>query len=387
MTLAFTESASIHSALAVLNVGKTQQCGLWDRQSILETTYLLLHRNVRIIAGPGPYAGASGLYGQVVSRFPSLESAAFHRKLARRKTMFWLARYPRALADAWSVVQGEPTFQRWANVQRELFWVHHVKMHGALFNKEFIPAISRVLGCHEEDLMAAHLGSADISLVQGWSKGRLTSEDAQLVEKAWLLAAMIRGKYHEYLARESRKQLISHPFRESVGLKLRSGASEPVPNSDQYFVRMLIGSALLETSPERRVAVWLDNVDKARNAITSGQIVLPHAALDSDAERHAAHAAMEIGLPGSSAILRRTLDCVAAVGIGLLLATSVAPWAGPVGPLLQQGYAYHRGVTVGDDLDRLIRSTRRRFSRLANDVPGRIERELRWPEAPRVPEH
>ena len=379
MTRGFIDSASVHSALGALTVGKTQKWTPWDRQSLHRATYLLMHGNIRVMSGPGPYAGAHGPYSDVLAVFPELEEPKFSKEKAERKTKWWLSSYPEALSKAWEQSRKDPSFQEWSNLQRELFWIAHVRMYGALFNEEFIPYISKLLECSESDLSRVHSKSGDLKLVTRW-KDRLSSEDARLAERAWLLSALVRGRFHEYLARDTKQQLISHPYRRAVGAKLKAGPRLVVLNTEQELVNRIIGSALLETSADRRIHTWIENVARARKAISLRKIALPDAALGEDAEWFANQAAKRIGLPGSPARMRRELDWLAASGLGGLVALVIAPWAGIVtvgiSPLIQQAYRHLRGASVGDDLAKLCFSTSRWYSRLGNSVPGRVEDEL-----------
>lgn len=381
MTGGFIDSSSVHGALTAIVLGKHGRWTSWDERNVLDATYLLMHDHIQVIPPPGSYAGAHGFYQQVVSRFPWLESKTTHKDIAERNTKNWLTRYPNALASAWNEAQTDPNFPEWARLQRELFWPDHSRTFGGLFNEEFIPYIFGLMGCSEKELRKVHSLTKEVNCVRHWSKGELNSEEAQLAERAWLLASMVRGKYHEYFARAGKLQLISHPYKKYAWLKLKPGPSLPLLNSEEYFLRMIIGSALLERSPDRRVKVWVDNIAKARQAITLAKITLPQTALDSDAEWHAVSAAKKIGMPSSPAIVRRTLDITVAVGLGLLIGITLSPWASPLGPLAQQAHRHFRDASIGDDLAKLALSTRRRFLKLASSVPGRIESVPRTPSA------
>ncbi len=106
------------------------------------------------------------------------------------------------------------------------------------------------------------------------------------------------------------------------------------------------------------------------------KIALPNAVIDSDAERYAAEAAKVCNLPASPARIRRGIDVVTSVGLGLLLSLQVNPWTGPVGPLLLQAYRHYRMASLGDDIAKITIDTARRFKRLAKSVPGRIQNNI-----------
>ena len=72
-TEGFVDSALIHGALATLSLGGGVDLSAWDRQSLLEITYLLLFRKIGIVPGPGGYRGASGPFERVISQLPALQ--------------------------------------------------------------------------------------------------------------------------------------------------------------------------------------------------------------------------------------------------------------------------------------------------------------------------
>jgi len=377
MTSGFVDSASIHGALAVLSLQGNDRVSAWDRQCLLDTTYVLLFWKIGIVPGPpGGYKGASGLFEHVIARLPTLERADFHREPALRATKAWLTKTPGSLRDAWNRLHAQPEFTEWSNVARELFWLHHVRMNISLFNPEFIPHISTLLGHHPHELERIERMSRDERNVKQWVKTNLKGEDAQIARDAYVAAALIRGRFHEYLAGRNELHLSGHPFRTFVRRPLKFGGELPVYNSEEYFVKAIIGSAMLETTSDHRAKVWADNVAKARAAIERERISLRDAALDSEAERLAAEAACACGISASYSRVRRELEVATALGITGLLTISVSPWAGPVGPIATAAYRQFRGASVGEDLARFLLDTKRRFRRLARIVPGRITQVL-----------
>ncbi len=387
-TNAFIDSALIHSALAALIAGAPHRCSAWDGGSLLEATYLLMNGSVGMVPGPGPYGGAAGYYGRVVSSFPEIEAQKFDRKIADQLTKAWVNRYPEKLEHAWKQLQGDAQFNEWWPIQREMFWGAHTQMHRALFNPEYIAPISKILGCTEPELQRIHDLSQDVRVVNEWSKKPTASEAVRLATQGWLLSALIRGRYHEFLARKGHLQLIAHRFRAGVGGKAGPPLMQNVYSSEEYLTKAIIGGALLESNADRRVAAWVENIKKTQVALLARKVALPDSMTQSDAENSATSAARIIGISSSPAYLHRAFDSGLSFGVGTLVAISVAPWAGPTA--LAAGYAakvassgalqvyrHKRGRSAGEDLAKLVFATEGRFRRLISNVPGRIEREIK----------
>ena len=371
MTQGFIDSASIHGAIVAMSSGKIDEISDWDKQSLLSVTYLLLFDNIGIIHGPGYYSGASGPYSKVLSGLPFLEGFQFSNKTnAIRNTNFWLTRYPGSLEASWKALITDNQFKSWQTNAIEQFWIHHSKMYGGLFNEEYIPSISKIINCSEKELKDLYRASENKNEVLNWLKvNSKTSED---VKNAWTISALIRGRFHEYLAQSNENHLIAHPFRKSVEKKLGNSKEASITNSETYFVKTIIGSALLEPNLERRMNVWIENINKSRKAISLKSIVLPNSTLDSDAESHSANAAKICGLPASPAIIHRALDVASSIGIGLLLKVIFNPWSKIGTPLVTQSYKYEKGKSIGEDIASFIFNNEKRYKRLASKIPGRI---------------
>lgn len=380
MTKAYIDSASIHSALSALLIGPKRLAeSPWERQGLLETTYLLMHANVHIIPGLGQYLGPSGPYEYVLEKFPQLEELPppDHRKAAGL-TKNWAARNPGVIREALDALTADPVKRVYCNNAIECFWPHHVQMYGALFNREFISQSASVLGCSQGELQRICDLTADAKRVEGWIRDGRRGDEAALAERAYWLGTLLRGRLHEHLAKGLSLQLVAHPIRRPVQLDLPdTGPGKPVLRSEELLARMLIGAALQPRSPEQRVQSWIESVRKARDAVLTGAVALPQTVLETRAEAYAITAAKTIGIAGHSKVLARTIDATASLGFPVLVALTVSPWLGAIGPVATQTYRYFAGASVGDQLAQVARSTRSHFRALARMIPGRIERHLR----------
>ena len=378
MTTGFIDTASINSAAGVVSQGRSDAWSEWDKQSLFDVTYLLMHSNIKAVPTMNEPRGATSYYRYVLSTFPQLGYFEPEtQKKAKIKTKAWLSRYTSKVAEAWEESTKDKEFTLWANVHREQAFVRHVERHGSLFEPLFIPYIARVLNYPEDKLLRITSDSTNLDTVERWSRAKHQSE-IELQQNAWMLAGMMRGKYHEFLAREEKLQLLQHPFRKGIAAKLKAGNPQPVTNSESHFIKFIIASALIEKSPDDKVLKWLDNIDNARKAILRPTIALPPCSDESEAEKFAFGAAKKIGIQSHSLAFRRTLDWTVSVGLGAILAFTVAPWVWHLGPALapsiKEAYKQFGGTSFGDDISRYILFTKRRFQKLEKTVAGRIER-------------
>lgn len=388
MTQAYVDSASMHCALGGLLIDRQRLLeSPWERQLLLETTYLLMHQSVRIVPGVGPYNGPSGPYEQVKARFALLEDVPpLRRKEALAATKRWASRNVDRLRNALHEFERDPVGQAYANNMVECFWVHHVLMYGTLFNRDFIKAIARVLGCTEQELIEVNDLTADVRCIERWIREGRRSDEARLGERAYWITFLLRGRYHEELSKKSELQLVEHPMRALIQQKLRKGTGKPVLRSEEIFTRILVGAALSEKNPQRRIQSWVDGVYAARCAVDRGEIELLYTSRETRAEKYAIDAAKKLGIGGHSRFLSMAINVTASLSLPTLLAVSISPWVGPlsvplgglISAVAPEAYCHWTGKSFGDGLARVARSTRERFRTLAELAPGRVERHLRF---------
>ena len=199
-------------------------------------------------------------------------------------------------------------------------------------------------------------------------------EASRIADLAYLLSSLVRGKYHEYHARAASLQLIAHPHRQSIAVKTNEHIDIPVSYSEQFFVKVLVGSALLHHNAEQRIKAWSDNILKARNLIRLNAIILPQTVIPEDAERYACEAAKRLELPGTRPWQVAIGTWATGAAIGSVLAVILAPWTSIIGGVIPPVYKRVKGRQLGEDLAK-IRGMRK-YERLANSIPGRIDRAL-----------
>jgi hypothetical protein len=224
--------------------------------------------------------------------------------------------------------------------------------------------------------------STDASHVNRWMENG--GEEARIAFDAWVLSCLIRGKYYEILARQARMQLVSHPLRTWLEEPLEKGLSQAVRHSEEIFVKILVGSALIETSPERRVMVLAQNIQRARRGIEAKSIVLPETVTADKAEAFAIRAAQDAGINGVAKLYRQVIDRFADVSAHVFLGYTLSYWVPHEAiPALNGaahiGYHWLRHLSPGQEVTRLAFSTDERFRWLSTLPGGRLTHELPLP--------
>jgi hypothetical protein len=377
---AFIDSAFLHGAFAAFAVGgPAHNWAEWDLQSLLECTHLLLFSNVGL--APGPTHLGVAVYGhesKVAESFPQLIVRRPDISAAVRNTRLWLSRCPGALRHAWDDLSKDPKQLLWSDLRRRLFWEQHIRSNDGLFEPQYLPNIASTLSEHVTvaELQRIHSLSKIPAVVRYWARQKDRLEEAcQIANMAYIVSSLIRGKHHEYVARHAHLQLIAHPHRKYVAGRTQRPHEVPIANSQQAFVKMIIGSDLLETREEHRRDEWIKYILRARALIAVDRLDLRHNINPEVAENRARDAARSIGLRGTAPWKEYVLTWTVTSNVMSWLTVFLGPWAGLLGGAGLTACRVFRKRGIGEDLV-LLGTTKRDYARLASAVPGRIDRAL-----------
>lgn len=372
-TRALIDSATLHDAFGALAAGRRARWNPWVAKNLVDTTWLLLFDNVTLVPGP-QHSGIGAVPGheaKLVSHIPELLLNEPPDSQALANTKRWLNHRNHPVRAAWDATRQREEFGDWAAYLRETWWPVHFTANRSLFRREDLHWLSALLNVSYSTLLDAQRQGESEAIIKTWSKGK-GGDLADLAGQAHIASILARGKYHEYFARTHGLQLVAHPVRDAIATRTNKPHAIPAANSESRFVNILIGSALLEPTTDRRIALWTENITRARVAVRSGAVALPQAVNDSDADAHAVTAARRISIPGSAAWERDLLNWSIGGNISAIGAMLLGPWGIAAG-LSLVAYKVARGKSIGDSLA-LKATTDRNFQRLGRSVAGRVFR-------------
>jgi hypothetical protein len=284
MTRAFIDMTALTSALGAVKQGTDSSLSKAHDQNLVEVTYFLLHDEMRVIPHPGNSGGEVGDVATFFSVLPEVTTKVHAAKQTRANLLAkeWLDSHQQMLATAWQSAIDNKALWDWAVPQREIRWIEHSQTYGALFDRTSIEYMAPLLGYPEMELRRIYDTSTNPAEVARWLKEG--GEDAEVAIKAWVLGWLIRGKYYEHLAIQAKMQLFPHPLRRGLEDVLEPTTSQQLNRSEELFIRMIIGSAQVETSPTGRVAAWAENILRGRKALHAKAISLPQTVTEAEAE-------------------------------------------------------------------------------------------------------
>jgi hypothetical protein len=197
---------------------------------------------------------------------------------------------------------------------------------------------------------------------------------------AYVLAALLRGRYHDHVAEAANLQIMHHPIRYGVLPKKKETTVFVPTNTEKYLTSIILAGALSEKKIKDRIVLWAENVIKARKAAKIGAIDLSQKDSNSVAESLAMDVAKRLDLRTYSRLTATSLEALSSLIIDGLVCLGLCPWAGvppwvglPVGPGVTAAIRQGTGKSTGEIAASRLYQRRARIRNLAKAVPGRIE--------------
>ena len=391
MGYGFIDSASIMNAVSALTCHSShEEWGEWEARSVIEVTEaLFLHHLLRIAPGPSPSRSAgleaphSTLYacydhtceqlGSIVEDTPrNVELQKVAEEVFRRWLIGNVEDARAAIRDT-KQEKGYPNWERWAI---EHAWVDHSYRLNGLFNPEMINELALVLKVQPADLRTIWSKTTDLQEVENWSQGRNLDSDFEIARDAFVAAAILRGRYHEFVAGRNQWQLMSHPIRRHVLVPLSEGTGYAIPKAVEYLGWIVANSAMEERRPEDRIRCWTENIRKTQGAYLKREIL----EVDNTelTQEEALDLAIETAKKLEIRVHQRSLEgqlelaiMLGALSVGTL-AWIVSPWAATAVEVA----VWTGGVSKpwGARAAQALKSSRRHLRELATSQAGRIVR-------------
>jgi hypothetical protein len=273
-------------------------------------------------------------------------------------------------------------FEPWLHRSIRHAWVEHATRLDGLFNAEFSEPIVLALNTPKADIDDLRLKSCNADHIATLAKKMPNTNEFDLMRNAYVVSAVIRGYYHQVIARNRGEHLFRHPFRRNSPLppSLDQAAKQevvqyryPITAAQSAFATIVLASAMRSWRSYHRPKRWIETIRSVRGAVRARDGSLastnlyalswPHAGQEA-----AVQAARTLGIACPSAVLNMMVDFAGAAGLasatGLAL-TACPPAAVPVLSVAADG--------VGG----LIQPSKflfgRRLERLAKRAPGAID--------------
>jgi len=380
MAEGYIDSASTYEIVKLLVSPRPAEAYPWAWQSAITVTSALINTyHLQIAPAPSLASGAGSLYGHLMLGLAELISHPRPEpeltQMALKNTKQWARNNVDKIRNTYEQLKVDnKNYTRWLERAITTSWVEHSERLGGLYNEEFIPVLSQILNVSTSELSQVHKMSRDLNLLRSYVAIWPDDDDLRLMTDAYAISALLRGRYHDYVARKSNLQIIHHPFREQfLPRQKKSGKIRFfVSNTERHLSNIVLASAFAEQGEKQRVSCWLENVLRIRKAVLTGAIDTRQKDYDKVALDLAVDAARRVNIRIHSRWLDDVLDAAFAVGIGTLTSFVLDPWLGFAGGVIEYGIS--RKVDIGKEVAHLVFDTQARLRDLAKSGSGRIER-------------
>lgn len=379
MVTSFVDSASMYEVIAALSFSDVSECYQWAWQSALLVSDAMIDiEHLQLSPSPGPSGGASGSYALLmegVRPFVGISrpgKKVLNKALAETRT--WTHRHADLVHSAVEELGAdEHNFKPWLYWVARNAWLENVQRRGSLIDSQLIREVARALNVPEKDVQEIAALVTDQKEVEVFARRLENQSGFDLLWRVYLASALIRGVFHEQVARQENWQAWRHPLRRHV-LKLSSG-QEPhrIPQFDTFLANIIVAGALShpygkhDTVMERRINAWIDNVQRCRGKDIRRP---PEDASVDQALSAAVNEARRLGVAIAPRYLDKAISVTSGLAlgvIGVLFGHFVSPEAGDIA-----GIALGEGGYLIDPGSLLI-GPERRLREYAQLGPGRAD--------------
>ncbi|HWQ98599.1 MAG TPA: hypothetical protein VN538_10975 [Clostridia bacterium] len=370
----FIDSATIYDVTAITRTGNTNNICNWIKQSALASTTALINMpNLKIAPAPSQSGAASGIYDYLMRGLSDVvgvvESQEIYKKKALKKTKDLNGEL---VKTAYSTVIDDKSFQQWLEQSIEFAWVEHSSRLNGLFNREFIPQLTSIIGVDEKYLFEVWKLSCDVNYIHTIAEKNIDNDEVLTMKKAYMISALLRGYFHDTYAKAAGLSIIHHPFRKPILPKLDSEKiSFQESNTESYLSNIILSGALFQSKQKNRINVWLDNIRKARKGVLSGDFKLSEEVSDGDALDLAIKAAKKLELCTSAKWIDEAIDI--SINVGSIVTSSfiLQNWDSLI--FSAAAYVLFSKLKIGTKVNTLVSNCNSRLSKLAIMNAGRIE--------------
>ena len=376
MTQCVIDSATIHTLAEITECNNPEKCSKWAWQSALTTTSSLIHmQKIKIAPSPSQESSASGGYGLLLRSISDLVGKIIPSnrcaRIALEKTKSLVNQNTEYVMSAYYTLKNDENYPQWIQYHLEHNFIEFSsRLHG-LFNIEFIPQIALITRMPEKEIVDTWKLSCDIEFLRSISKKQQDNCQISLIKDAFTLSSLLRGYYHDVLAKYSHLQIIHHPFRKSILPNLP--ADQLIfqeSDTDVFLSTIILAGAISQRNQHNRIQTWIESITKARKGFYCGSIDLRDKEINSVALDIAINAAKSLGIRTSASWIDKLIDILISLGVTVFSTFILQGWEAMV---LSATYSGLQSKGVGKSINTLVSNRENRLKALAYTQPGRIE--------------
>ncbi len=270
----YIDSASIMNVISALTLHDSiEDWGQWEKYSFVNVTGALsFSRLFRISPGPIPFQfnkkePYSKLYScydlacNELSRFVyESKVEPFYMGAAKDTLKKWVENNKEYAIKSVEKTIKDPGCDHWEKWAIEHAWVDHSNRLNGLFNKDMIDELSIILQEPTDKLNNLWKKTLDTYQVKKWARGEIRNNEFDLVNKAYLTSAILRGRIHEFISVCEERYNYPHPLRHNIIPFIGKKYYFKIPPVLDGLIWLSALGSMSETKPEERIKTWADNI-------------------------------------------------------------------------------------------------------------------------------
>ena len=162
-----------------------------------------------------------------------------------------------------------PEEQLWIEEGVNYRWQKDLIRKNGIFDKDIIPEISIFTGITTKELNLLW-SLCNRKTVLDDIMHHTGSDEYGLITKAYLAAAIIRGIYHDYVAKHFSNQIYHHPLRKEYlpqdNLDKNSILNIELPLSFKLYIFLIFNCSFQEKQLEAKIETFVHNISLSRDA-------------------------------------------------------------------------------------------------------------------------
>lgn len=334
MVTTLIDTASLHSLTHIFN-GDQEEIDTWTLITAHQvSTMLLINDSVALLSSPEPVNSSFGIYGktevQLSDRVKRRDNFQPHHQNSLANARRWITKRSDNISSQFEELFNSNKCRAWLENEKKRIWVHHTVTRNGLFNHTFIGQLSSILNISEKEILQLHTKSMKLEFVKGLDDYNDSKDLICILERCYVLSALFRGVYQEYIARSSNCSLFQHPIRRNVDIYPNCiSKSNFVYNSDitaAILAGILIQSALRQK--EDKLEYFVSIMNQTRIGLSQSGYHLSQKLTLEQAIDDAIRIAKSLNIPTQNQKLYSYIDSILSISVGIATAFTLSPYLG-----------------------------------------------------------
>ena len=270
------DSASLYEILTLLRKDKIDYASKWTiKSSFLATSLLVTCPHFKLPPSPAGLNKSKGEYELLLRSLSNIVSVAnisgnvlCSTDLLNKTNEFIVSQKKRLKKDFINDFS-TPEVQLWIEEGVNYRWQKDFIRKNGIFDRDIIPAIAIFTGMTVKELSLLWTFCNRKSVLDDIIQ-HTDSDEYKMITNAYLAAAIIRGIYHDYVAKYISNQIYHHPLRKGYlpedSLDKNSILNVEFPLSFKLYILLILSCSFQEKQLRSRIDTFVHNVSLSREA-------------------------------------------------------------------------------------------------------------------------